>query len=1280
MIELLESTVTNPAQATTLVELLKYRAATQGDRIGYIFLTDGETEEIRLSYAALDRQARAIAAQLQGLRGQRALLLYPPSLEYICALFGCFYAGVVAVPAYPPRRNSNLLRLQNIIADAQASVILTTTPLLENIKKVATNSVIATDNITPHSSLQTEPKVTPETLAFLQYTSGSTGNPKGVMLTHQNLIHNSKIIHHCFEHSPNSRCVIWLPPYHDMGLIGGILQPFYGGFPVILMSPVHFLQKPIRWLQTISRYQATTSGAPNFAYELCLQKIKPEQLKTLDLSSWDVAFVGAEPIQAKTLENFAKTFASCGFRSEAFYPCYGLAEATLFVSGGKKSSPPIVQTVDSKKLGSNIIVESKNSSNAQKIISCGQVEFDYNLAIVQPESLTPCSEGEIGEIWLSGASLTQGYWKKTELTQQTFKAYLAVRPCGFESRQGTRTKTGEGPFLRTGDLGFIKNGELFVTGRLKEVIIIRGRNYYPQDIEQTVQQTDPGLRLGCGAAFGVEKEGEERLVIVQEVERTALKTLEVNHVIEKIIRAVSEQHQLQVYEVVFLKPGAIPKTTSGKIKRYACRTEYLEQTLTAINKYNLSFNQSDTKQNISTEKTDQLIQWLRTYANEQINSRLIDERRCIPPHIVLDFGNQGLLGMQVPSEYGGLGLNNIETLRILEQLGAIDTTLALFVGLNNILGIRPILKFGNNTLKAELLPKLATGRELAAFALTEPSAGSNPQAIESTATNNSGGWLLNGTKIWSGSAAWAGAINVFVKHPEAGGISGFVARRGTPGLRQGPEALTMGMRGMVQNAVYLNDVLVEKNSLLGEAGKGLSVAQDAMMYGRLAIAAASIGGMKRCAQLMLRYSQRRLISTGRLINNPFILSRLNQLTAEITAIETLVNRIAQLLDQGLFVPVEAYTVCKTAGPEFYWQAADDLVQILGGRGYIETNFAPQILRDARVLRIFEGPTETLNFFLGSRVLNNSQELEQFMSQTLGAPEVYQRLIDGAEKIRYRTSIESFSSLQTRQWISIKVGEIATLAILWATLQGGNSTSEVMQRSLNWTKLNFEQKLTQAISSTPDDAVVRKADETTDLIYSYIETIGDLEQTLAGEDLRVDEFLRKSNDNVALIKAEKNQQTEAITQSVSPRDYQQISWKSLSNLSQSKLIERLQDELIEWLSQKLKIPAHQIDPTHAFADYGIDSVMAVELAQDLEEKLGLYQPLEATIAWNFPTIKSLAQYLSNFKQEKQQETEKPKEKQQQKVKSTQNNLDLLSEVEMAQLLAQELAMKKGRSGQ
>ncbi|MEO0935837.1 MAG: acyl-CoA dehydrogenase family protein, partial [Cyanobacteria bacterium J06641_2] len=385
---------------------------------------------------------------------------------------------------------------------------------------------------------------------------------------------------------------------------------------------------------------------------------------------------------------------------------------------------------------------------------------------------------------------------------------------------------------------------------------------------------------------------------------------------------------------------------------------------------------------------------------------LQNPRRSIPPHIVLDFGNRGLLGMQVPREYGGLGLNNYDTMRVLQQLGAIDPTLSLFVGLNNILGIRPILRYGSRALKDELLPILATGRELAAFAITEPAAGSNPQGMTSQAIPDGDEWRLNGTKIWSGSAAWAGVTNVFVRHqnPDGSwqGISGFAVRKGT-GLRQGKEALTMGMRGMVQNTVYLNDVSVSAEQMLGQPGAGMQVAQDAMMYGRLAIAAASVGGMKRCTQLMLRYSSRRSVSTGKLLENPFVLKRLSEITAAITATENLVSQVAQRLDAGETIPPEIYTACKTAAPEFYWQAADSLVQVLGGRGYIETNIAPQILRDARILRIFEGPTETLNMFLGSRAIHESGSLISFISESLQAPEIAEKLQTAASQIYEKTS-------------------------------------------------------------------------------------------------------------------------------------------------------------------------------------------------------------------------------------------------------------------------------------
>lgn len=444
-----------------------------------------------------------------------------------------------------------------------------------------------------------------DTLAFLQYTSGSTGTPKGVMLTHSNLLHNSALIHRCFEHTPHSQGVIWLPPYHDMGLIGGILQPLYGGFPVTLMSPLVFLQRPFVWLQTISQTRATTSGVPNFAYDFCVRKITPEQRAILDLSSWEVAFCGAEPVRADTLDRFTVTFKSCGFRREAFYLCYGLAEATLMVSGGLKAALPTIYTVQGPALKRNrVVMASAEDADVWKLIGCGQSPPDQKVVIVDPESLIQCPPAQVGEIWISGPGVASGYWNRPEETKQTFGAYLA--------------DTGEGPFLRTGDLGFLKDGELFVTGRLKDLIIIGGRNHYPQDIERTVEQSHPSLRPGCCVAFSIDVEGEEQLVVAAEVERHYQPTyrqptnkrkdsveqnrlpdrngveigqsskledrllLDVDAVVRAIRQAVAEQHELQVYTVVLLKINSIPKTSSGKIQRQACRTEFLTNSLSML--------------------------------------------------------------------------------------------------------------------------------------------------------------------------------------------------------------------------------------------------------------------------------------------------------------------------------------------------------------------------------------------------------------------------------------------------------------------------------------------------------------------------------------------------------------------------------------------------------------------------------------------------------------------------------------------------------------------------
>lgn len=520
----------------------------------------------------------------------------------------------------------------------------------------------------------------------------------------------------------------------------------------------------------------------------------------------------------------------------------------------------------------------------------------------------------------------------------------------------------------------------------------------------------------------------------------------------------------------------------------------------------------------SKMKADALIEWLRHYADERLNSRLIDKRRMIPPYVVLDFGNRGLLGLQAPESYGGLELSHIDGLRVIEQLAAIDLTLASFVGVHHALGMRPIMNYAQPTVRDELLPLIAQGRELAAFAITEPSAGSNPRAITATAIpSGKGGWHLNGQKSWIGTGAWASVINVFVQLKNTNGkflgMTGFAVRQGTPGLKQGPEALTMGMRGMVQNTVYLNDVHVEPRNVLGNIGQGFIVAQDAMMFGRLGLASMSLGGMKRCAQLMLRYATRRKVSSGRLLDNPITQANLSNLTNSIATLESLVTHTATCLDNKQAVPEEIHVACKIAGPEFLWTAADQLVQLLGGRGYIETNIAPQLLRDARLLRIFEGPTETLNMFLGYLVLNSQTSLYRFLNDRFGAQEVSERLNEVAEAIK--TNLKGIKGSLTNRisataWRQSILGEATTFAILLAATQHQHRlTSEPhLQRAIDWAAAQFEDRLEKTLSAKRHVDLFHSSSQLSELIIGYEQEIGNVEQTLAGEDFSLDAMLQR----------------------------------------------------------------------------------------------------------------------------------------------------------------------------
>jgi amino acid adenylation domain-containing protein len=604
---------------SNLIELLHWRALHQPDRLAYAFLKDGDVEEARLTYAELDKKANGIAAMLQQehAHGERVLLVYPSGLDYIAAFFGCLKAGAIAVPTYPPRLNRSLSRLQTIASDALPAVALTTTSILSGIEDfLCEDSYLraarwhATDTI--QDSLGAEwkrPEITGETLAFLQYTSGSTGTPKGVMVSNGNLLHNERIIQQACGHTEESTFVGWLPLYHDMGLIGNILQPLFIGAPSFLMSPAAFLQSPVCWLRAITRYRAATSGGPNFAYDLCVRRVSAEQRETLDLSSWNTAFNGAEPIRIATMERFADAFQSCGFRRKAFYPCYGLAEATLFVTGDSDRKGPVMLTVRPEALRRGQVVESTDEQEyGQALVSCGPIPPGQRVVIADPDSCLQSPPGHVGEIWLAGPSVAQGYWGRPQETEETFRARFA--------------DTGEGPFLRTGDTGFIREGELFVTGRLKDLIIIRGRNYYPQDIELTVERCHPELRPGCGAAFSIDAEGEELLVVVQEVQRR--RTANLNHVIGDIRQAIAEEYELQAHAIVLVQIGGVPKTSSGKVQRNACREQFLEGGLSVVAEWRSLAPSSEAVSAGSTllpGNREDVESWLRSWLAARLNIR-----------------------------------------------------------------------------------------------------------------------------------------------------------------------------------------------------------------------------------------------------------------------------------------------------------------------------------------------------------------------------------------------------------------------------------------------------------------------------------------------------------------------------------------------------------------------------------------------------------------------------------------------------------------------------------
>jgi acyl transferase domain-containing protein/acyl-CoA synthetase (AMP-forming)/AMP-acid ligase II/acyl carrier protein/SAM-dependent methyltransferase len=604
-----------------LVELLRWRAAQQPDRCAYTFLQEGSAD-VSITYREINRRAQAIARALiaTGEPGKRALIACHPGLDYIAAFFGSLYADMVAIPAYAlggSRMERMLPRLQSIMENAGATIGLTTSAALIDMDSAQAHAPelanlrwLTVDDL----PLDDEPYNLPapqEELAFLMYTSGSTGTPKGVMVSHENVFHNARYFPG-FRARACRSIVSWLPFFHDLGLFLGIIHPLFQGVPATLMSPADFVRRPLSWLEAISRFQATTSGGPNFAYELCVRKTTAEQRQALDLSCWNLALNGAEPIRPQTLEQFARDFAPAGFRLASFYPSYGLSDATATVSGATDPVTPLLLSLDRDALAKRrVLLLEKAGADRLTLVGCGGSMTDQSIKIVDPDSRQECPQGTVGEIWISGPSVGQGYWNRPRETERVFRATLS----DADRRN----------YLRTGDLGFLYDGQLFIAGRLKDVIIIRGQNYYPEDIELTVERCHPLLRPGCGAAFALEAGDEERPAIVQEVSGNPE---DLKSILAAIREAVVSCQGIALHRVVLIPAGRLPKTSSGKIRRAACRRQLLAGDLPILAEW--EGEQSGLPLPVASEGTD-VEQWLVIWLARQMNvsASEIDTRRSL---------------------------------------------------------------------------------------------------------------------------------------------------------------------------------------------------------------------------------------------------------------------------------------------------------------------------------------------------------------------------------------------------------------------------------------------------------------------------------------------------------------------------------------------------------------------------------------------------------------------------------------------------------------------------
>jgi thioester reductase-like protein len=1204
------------ATASTLAAVLDARAEAHPERVVYTFLRDGEVESGNLTFRELRQRSMLLAARLTRLNtaGQRAILLYPQGLEFIIAFFACLYAGVIAVPVSLPNRKKGLEVLHRIAADSGATWILSTGTLLDQLSTdIAVDPVLGAIScidtelwVEPQLDGWVRPSLGSEMLALLQYTSGSTGTPRGVAVTHANLVANHRQLEQSFGHDENTIIVSWLPMFHDMGL-GTVLGAVWLGGRCILMSPQAFLQNPKRWLWAISDYRATSSGGPDFAYDLCARRVTAQDIHKLDLSSWRVAYNGSEPVRASTLDRFAQAFAPFGFRREAFHPVYGLAECTLFVTSEAPSEAPVVEVFSSRGLELSRAEPAPSARGGSALVSCGHPWAGTEVAVVNPETREEQAVGQVGEIWIRGVAVAAGYWGKEVETEEAFHA---------------TTADGKGPFLRSGDLGFVWDGRLFVTGRYKDLIIVRGLNHYPQDIEDTVSYSHSSLVPHACAAFSVDGPEGELLVVVQELLRTSVHDLDAEPIFRAIRRSIADNHGLQTHAVVLVKPSALPRTTSGKIRRKTCRAAFIGDSLDPVAAWTAPTSPTHqaeaiptAEQEEATVRADRLIDWLRRHAADSVSACSGGDDTLSVAALFRIFGKQGLLALQTEPEHGGSGLGYFDSARILEQLAAIDFGVSLLVGLNHYLGIQPIARFANPRIRALLLPGLAHGEEFAAFALVEPNGGNGSGTTLSTraVADEGSRFQLFGTKYLHCVTHGASVINVFARHDDPASISAFVLPENSEGLRQIQGGVPAGILGFTQDTLVLDGVRVGDEVLLGSRGAGMDIARESMLHARLAIATTCIGGMKRCAQFINRRGPYYGIIEGKRTPNPVTLSRLGSVTARITALECLVHRVARAIDAGRKVPPEAFAACRVLGPELLLRSVDDLMQLGITGTQAESHRLACLYRDAGLLRNFDGPPEAVAELTGGFVMEGDGSLRRLLEEVFDAPDVGRWIDVVVATVRQRmATLKGALARRPQRWGHTRAGELSTWLALLAAVDGSrrDSPSAELDHAYAWAHAQFEYALSAVRFGTPSEMAAVDASDIAATFAAYSRAIGELDEgppatgnapgaaaswagLVAGAPLKRDEA--KAEAPVVF--------GESPTVTLSKRE--------------------LKEWIAKWLADRLRLPVAAVNGSRSFSDHGLDSVGAIELAMELSHKLGCQ--LDEALLWNFSTIDAMIEW-------------------------------------------------------